>query len=205
MDKKQYKEILSRYVPPETVEQVFEWITTYGVHLKITKSRRSKLGDYRPPIRQPFHRISINNDLNKFSFLITFVHEIAHLKVWNQYQNSVAPHGEEWCNEYKRLLRVVMNMDVFPEDVYVQLEKHIQKRYASSSSDKNLYRILKNYDEHQDESEVLEDLPAETVFATEDGRRFKKQEKLRKRYKCLCLNNNRMYLFQPHTPIYPVE
>ncbi|MBI9034270.1 MAG: hypothetical protein JEZ03_07350 [Bacteroidales bacterium] len=205
MDEKQYKEILSKYVPEPTVKLVFDWVTEYGVYLKITPSRRSKLGDYRPPIRQPFHRISINNDLNEYSFLITFIHELAHLKIWNKHQNRVMPHGDEWYREYISLLKIVMNMNVFPEDILIKLEKHIEKRHASSSSDKDLYRILKNYNSAVDHSEALEDLPLETVFATEDGRQFRKQEKLRKRYKCLCLNNNRMYLFQPHTPIFPVK
>ena len=39
------------------------------------------------------HRISVNGNLNKYSFLITLIHELAHLLTFTQYKNRVDPHG----------------------------------------------------------------------------------------------------------------
>jgi len=75
------KEILAQYIPEEAIDKVLNRIIEKKVHLKITRGRRTKLGDYRPPVRHSNHRISINHDLNPYAFLITFIHEFAHLLV----------------------------------------------------------------------------------------------------------------------------
>ena len=84
-------ELLGQYLPSEAVEEVYHWLVEKKIHLKITRSRRTKLGDYRPPINHPNHRISVNHNLNPYSFLITFIHELAHLMVFEQFGNKAAP------------------------------------------------------------------------------------------------------------------
>ena len=61
---------------------------------KVKKSRSSKYGDYRPPLKGSNHLITINYDMNKYAFLITLVHEIAHLTNWNKHKDKVKPHGD---------------------------------------------------------------------------------------------------------------
>jgi len=43
------KNALSRYVPDAALEQCVDWIAEYKFFLRVTKSRNSKYGDYRPP------------------------------------------------------------------------------------------------------------------------------------------------------------
>lgn len=198
------QDILSEYLPENSVSQVMEWIVENNIHLKITKSRKTKLGDYRPPVVHPHHRISINHDLNPFSFLITFVHELAHLLVWEKHRNKIAPHGIEWKNEYRRLMQLVLNENIFPEDIYNVLKQSIINSKASSTSDLQLLRVLKKYDGQSTESH-LEDLSENTTFQIENGKKFIKGKKRRTRYLCLNIFNNRQYLFHPLTPVQKVD
>jgi len=194
------KQILMSYLPTNAVDLVFSWIKNSNVHLKISKNRKTKLGDYRPPIHHPNHRISINHDLNPYTFLITFVHEYAHLLVFEKYKQRVLPHGFEWKSIYKTLMEEVINKDMFPEDIAQELGKSIQNSKASSTSDLNLSRVLRKYDKSVDQLKV-EDLPFDAIFKTNTGRKFKKGEKRRIRYKCISIDNGRLYLFHPLTPV----
>ena len=198
------KNVLSEYLPEGAVEEAFSWIVEKEVHLKISKQRKTKLGDYRPPVYHTNHRISINHNLNKYSFLITFVHEFAHLLVWEKHKGKVDPHGKEWKNEYKRLMLVFLDNDIFPVDLEKVLAKSIENSKAASTSDLKLSRILKKYD-NQSDFLTLEDLKENTIFFIEGGRRFKKGQKQRTRYKCQNIDNNKFYLIHALTAVYEME
>lgn len=198
------KQILSAYLPSEAVDIVFNRIKSKNIHLKITRNRKSKFGDYRPPVYHENHRISINHDLNPYAFLITFIHEYAHLLVFETYKNRVSPHGKEWKKTYKYLMEEFLNLKIFPDDLSKVLVKSIRNSKASSASDLELSRVLQVYDTTVPQTKV-EDLPANAIFKTSKGKKFMKGEKQRIRYKCKCLDNNKLYLFHPLTPIIPVS
>lgn len=198
------KQILSAYLPSEAVDIVFDRIKSKNIHLKITRNRKSKFGDYRPPVYHENHRISINHDLNPYAFLITFIHEFAHLLVFETYKNRVSPHGKEWKKTYKYLMEEFLNLKIFPDDLSKVLVKSIRNSKASSASDLELSRVLQVYDTTVPQTKV-EDLPANAIFKTSKGKKFMKGEKQRIRYKCKCLDNNKLYLFHPLTPIIPVS
>jgi len=197
-----YKEIISRYVPESAVDFVFQYILDKKIFLRISKERKTKLGDYRPPIQNPNHKISINYNLNKYAFLITFVHELAHLFVWEKHNNSVAPHGIEWQNEFQQLMTPLIKKQVFPNDIEKYLLNHLEKGFASSSSDIALLRILNKY--NKTKNIVLEELKDGECFAVADGRRFIKQNRIKKRFRCLCLSNNRVYSISPMATVIPL-
>ncbi|MEZ5198609.1 MAG: SprT-like domain-containing protein [Bacteroidales bacterium] len=200
---KTYKEVLSGYIPEESVETVFHWIKTSNVQLKITRNRSTKLGDYRPPIKHKYHRISVNHDLNKYQFLITLIHEFAHLKTWELYQRKVKPHGVEWKNKFSEMLSPFMNENVFPSDVLKVLKK-FQKNPGSTVADAELRKKLREYDDGES-AFTLEDIPEQGTFKIHNGLVFKKIEKLRKRYKCKRLDNNRIYLVNALMEVVPVN
>src|SRR3954467_6000025 len=104
MEKDQISAVLKKYMPEHAVEPCADWVIQHRVRVNITKSRASKYGDYRPPQRGKGHLISINHDLNRFAFLITFVHEIAHLSCEIKYKRNIDPHGREWKQEFQLLL-----------------------------------------------------------------------------------------------------
>lgn len=192
--------ILYKYIPEKAVPVISEWIFKFDFKLRIKKSRTTKLGDYRPPYKGENHLITINYDMNKYAFLITLVHEIAHLANYNKNKNSVKPHGEEWKLHYKLLMQPFLISDIFPADVIAALRKYMNNPAASSCSDINLLRILKRYDIRQD-TVLLEDLPTGTIFKYNKSRNFIKGEQIRKRIKCKELSNNRSYLFNPITEV----
>ena len=190
-------DLLKKYLPEKSVEQVFEWIKFYKIRLKITKQRSTKLGDYRPPILKPFHQISVNYNLNSYSFLLTLTHEIAHLIVWEKFKNKVKPHGNEWKQEFKLLMKPFVQTNIFPPDLHQVIINYLKNAKASSGSDLELTRQLRTYDKNNHSALILEDLPIDSIFRINNGMKFKKGEKLRKRYACICLNNNKKYLINP--------
>ncbi|HEY0029544.1 MAG TPA: SprT-like domain-containing protein [Bacteroidia bacterium] len=192
--------ILHKYIPEKAVPVISEWIYKFDFKLKIKKSRSSKYGDYRPPFKGENHQITINYDMNKYAFLITLIHEIAHLSNYNKHKNKVKPHGEEWKIHYKLLMQQFLVPDIFPLDVITALRKYMNNPAASSCSDINLLRVLKKYDNRQD-TVLLEDVAVGATFRYNESRSFIKGEQSRKRIKCKELGSNATYLFNPLTEV----
>jgi SprT protein len=186
--------ILSQYMPAEATPIIGKWIDYFQCEFKI--SRATKLGDYRHPYKNTGHKISVNNNLNSYAFLVTTVHEFAHLLTWNDHKNKVRPHGNEWKYNFKRMMVPFLEQNIFPEDVRQAIVSYLNNPTAASCTDLKLSRALKKYDLLPDVSR-LEELPLHAVFTIKDGRQFKKGEKLRKRYRCVCLSNGNIYLFNP--------
>lgn len=200
----EYKDILQKYLPVNSINLVLELFEEYRFHLKITKKRNSKMGDYRPPAYGKTHRITVNHDLNPYAFLITLVHEIAHLAVHEKYQRSVYPHGKEWKMSYQILLTPFIDRGVFPEDITQALHHFFIKRLNTSRSDAELTSVLRKYDLPNGTVPITE-LPKDALFKLADGRLFLKGEQLRKRYVCKCLSNRRSYLVSHLMEVYPVH
>ncbi|HVI45647.1 MAG TPA: SprT-like domain-containing protein [Chitinophaga sp.] len=194
---------LASYLPDGTFGQVMDFLTIYKVHLTITRERQSILGDYRHPDgRGKGHRISINGSLNKYAFLLTLLHEIAHLTTFNKYGNRVAAHGKEWKQEYSFILRDFVGKDLLPHDVETAVRQGMNNPAASSCADEHLMRVLRNYDKKKETHFLVEQLQLDQLFKTKDGRIFRKGEKIRKRYRCEEVASRRIYLF---SPVYEVE
>ena len=198
------KSVLHKYIPEKAVDTIAEWIVVYDFKLRIKKSRSTKLGDYRPPFQGQNHVITINYDMNKYAFLITLIHEIAHLTNWNKHKNAVKPHGEEWKFHYKVLMNSFLKPEIFPSDVIIALRKYMNNPAASSCSDLQLLRVLKNYDDRQ-HTVLLEELTEGTTFSYNQNRLFVKGEQVRKRFKCKELKTNRLYLFNPLTEVMAIN
>lgn len=201
MDK--YRIILEKYIPLPAIPLIIEWLSQSNVQLNISRTRSTKLGDYRPPFKVAYHKISVNYDLNKYQFLLTLVHEIAHLKTFERYKNRIKPHGVEWKSSFKQLMEPLLNKDVFPPDLLISVEQYM-KNPASSTSNTILLEAFRKYDGPKDYI-TLDEMPMHSMFRIHNGVVFKKIEKLRKRYKCLRMDNKRLYLVNPLTKVVPVE
>lgn len=198
------KSILVKYIPEQAVPVIAEWIYKYNFKLKIKKSRTSKYGDYRPPLKNTNHQITINHDLNPYSFLITLIHEVAHLTNWEKNGARVKPHGDEWKQEFKILMRPFIQDKVFPEDVKRALVNYMRDPAASSCSDIALLRVLRKHDDKQDII-LLEEIPANTIFRYGKDRHFIKGERVRKRFLCKEIKTKRDYLFNPLSEVFLVS
>jgi len=126
---------------------VEHYLHQYKVHLTITRSRATVLGDYRHAIHGKNHRISVNGNLNPYAFLITLLHELAHLLTFQFHGNRVAAHGREWKKQFSELLKTFIQAEIFPDIIKDSLLKSLHNPAASSCADDDLLRVLRHYDE----------------------------------------------------------
>ena len=205
MAKKEYPiHTLQDYLPKGSYEPVLEFLRLYKVHLTITRERSTVLGDYRHAVDNQHHRISVNGNLHQYSFLITLIHELAHLVTFMQFGNRVSSHGREWKNIYAQLLSQFLQKQIFPADIQKAIEQSMHNLPASSCADENLQRVLRKYDESKNGLVLVEDLADGARFMIEGGRLFKKGKKLRKRFQCTEINTRKLFLFSPVYEVKPV-
>ncbi len=188
---------LSAYLPEGSFEPVAAYLTEFKVHLTITRERRSVLGDYRNRLPGKNHRISINGNLNKYSFLITLLHELGHLVAYEKFGNRIQAHGAEWKNEFGKILATFISKKIFPEDIKNELIKSLKNPAASSCAEDALLRILRKYDAHKPGVFLLEELPEKSLFRVKGGRAFTKGKKVRKRFLCKENLSGKLFLFSP--------
>src|SRR5687767_8390125 len=193
---------LDSFLPPGTFKAVEDYLRFYKIHLTITQHRKSILGDYRHRTHFSNHRISVNGNLNKYSFLITLLHEIAHLLTFEKYGNQVMAHGNEWKTMYASLLKQFIENKIFPPDIEMELVASLKNPAASSCAEDGLIRILRKYDPGKNGYRLVEEIPVNALFKSDDGKLFKKGEKQRKRFKCEEIKTGKIYLF---SPVYEVE
>ena len=188
---------LQHFLPQHTLEPIVAYLQFYHVHLTVARERKSILGDYRHRTSGKNHRISVNGNLNAYAFLITLLHELAHLLTFEKYGNKVASHGREWKQVFGQLLAQFIEKQVFPKDIEAALLQSLHNPAASSCADELLLRTLKKYDQRKTALVFVEEIAEGALFATHDGRVFKKGQKLRKRYRCEEVKTKRIYLFSP--------
>jgi len=193
---------LQDYLPAGTYEPVLAYLREYKVHLTIARERKSILGDYRHSTHYANHRISVNGNLNQWSFLITLLHELAHLLTFERYGNRVMSHGVEWKTFYSAILARFLEHGVFPADIEAALKQSLRNPAASSCAEDGLIRVLRKYDQKNASHHLVEEITPDGLFRTSDGRVFRKGEKLRKRFRCVEVRTGRVYLF---SPVYEVE
>jgi SprT protein len=187
------EEALARHIPQNAVKACAEMITAHKVQLKISRNRLTKFGDYRAPHNGYGHRISINHNLNPYAFLVTFIHEMAHLTTFNSFRHSVNPHGREWKNSFKVLLDPMLHENIFPPEIKAALHQYMTNPSATNCGDPVLHKALKNYDQ-QDHYTYLENLPEGCQFKLKsyDGI-YIKGKFLRKTFHCKLVGSKREF------------
>jgi hypothetical protein len=187
---------LANYLPDGAFEPVVQLIHQYKVHLTVTRERKSVLGDYRHPFLGSNHKITVNGNLNKYEFLITLLHELAHLLCFEQYRNRVEAHGKEWKNIYGSLLKAFIDLDFFPEDIRKSLKKTLLNPAATANGETALLLVLRRYNPVQKAGVVvLAHLADGTLFKEIKGRTFRKIKLRRKRIECVEIATGNIYLF----------
>ena len=185
--------ILTQHVPAAAVEYCFQLWKESPFELKITRSRNTKVGDFTSKGSRHHPRITLNNDLNQFLFLQTYIHEVAHLRVYLRLGNRVDPHGEEWRSTFTDLMIPVMWEDVFPENVLHELRRHMISPKASSFADSRLIEAFRKHDNNASAIVVLNQLPEGSIFLFH-GRYFRKGKLRRTRILCQEMKSKRNYL-----------
>ena len=136
---------LQSYLPAGSFEDVLYYLQHYQVHLTISRKRQSILGDYRHAHSDKNHRISVNGNLNTYAFLITLLHELAHLFTYEKFGHRVQAHGREWKDEFGKILAKFILKKIFPPDIEKALLNTLKNPAASSCGDEKLLRAVDGY------------------------------------------------------------
>lgn len=198
-----WTEKLGSKLPEGTAPTIVKWIVELKVVFVISKPRKTKLGDFRVGHNGRAHRITVNADLNPYAFLITTVHEFAHLGCYLKHGHRVMPHGREWKSIYTKMLLPFVEKGIFPDDLTFALKKHLAKPTASSCSCPDLNPVLALYD--RDSGEELRSLTSGDIFAFQKvGYRYIKLR--RTRVLCERLSDGKRYLISKMARVeYPVS
>lgn len=190
----QLQQILTRKLPLKVVGYCTELWQKEPFSFQTTASRKSKLGDFRYRQDRKIQVITINSDLNPYQFLLTYIHEVAHLHAFVKYGFSIQPHGKEWKSTFQHLMLPILSEKFLPIDLLIPLRQHMMNPKASSSSDLFLAKELSKYDiDNEIKLIFLSDLKPGNQFEF-SGRKFEKGETRRTRVLCQEVNSGRKYL-----------
>lgn len=195
---------LEHYLPQNSFDLVKSLIKNHTFHFKITKHRQSKFGDYRFESLTNKHTITVNGTLNVYSFLITFLHEVAHLKVRLNYNpKKVLPHGKEWKYEFAMLLGESIKLNCYPDDVKIEVLKYMENPAASSANSQPLYLALRKHDE-QNSHPFLNSIEEGDFFMFRN-KEYRKIAKRRTRSLCEELGTGRRFLISEIAEVQPID
>ena len=186
------EEVFARFVPHGAVAYCNKLYQRLSFEFKVKKSRQTKMGDYRYDFRSGKQSITINNDLNPYAFLITYLHEVAHLMAFSKFGRKIQPHGQEWKNAFKEVSQPMLTSDIFPPPVLSALSHYLKNPKASSCSDPRLYSVLKKYDQREDVLLLKEINLGQRFYFNQ--KLFVKLEKKRTRSVCQEVVSKKKYL-----------
>jgi SprT protein len=126
------KTIWKNLLPESAIDYCIGLWQKYDFTFKVTSARKSKYGDYSFNPKLNTHTITVNGDLHPEAFLITFLHEVAHLQTYQQHGRKVLPHGNEWKTNFRLLLEPVLLPQIFSTDVLTALKVYSQRPRAST-------------------------------------------------------------------------
>ncbi|WP_373739127.1 SprT-like domain-containing protein [Kaistella sp.] len=184
--------LLEKYLPENCLPYLKKWFGDYVIHIKITRGRNSKLGDYRK-MADKSHQITINSTLQPPLFFFVLTHELAHLLAFENYGHRISPHGVEWKNTFRIML--LESFAVYDEDLKSIILKFSKSPKANFMSSPDLVRYF-HIEDYEDESSYIEDLDIKDQFI------YRKQiyiieEKRKKNYLCIQLGTGKKYIFKP--------
>ena len=184
--------LLEKYLPENCLPYLKKWFGDYIIHIKITRGRNSKLGDYRKMVDKS-HQITINSTLQPPLFFFVLTHELAHLIAFEKFGNRISPHGQEWKNTFRTML--LESISVYDEDLKPIISKFLKSPKSNFMSSPDLVRYF-HIEDYDDESSYIEDLEIKDQFI------YRKQiyiieEKRKKNYLCIQLETGKKYIFKP--------
>jgi hypothetical protein len=188
---------ISKYIPNKAIVLVEEILLKHPIHIKVVNNRTTKHGDFKKN-KNGLLQITINNSLNKYQFLLTLIHEIAHLVTFKQ-NDSVKPHGIEWKLNFQHLMLPFLQPSIFPENLLPLLANYLKNPKASTGSDVHLTYALKQYDELSGKNFIFE-LQHGSIFEF-NKKAYKKGNIRRTRFECVELNSNKTYLFNQNAEV----
>ena len=184
--------LLEKYLPENTLPYLKTWFGDHSIHIKITKGRNSKLGDYRK-MPDKSHQITINSTLQPPLFFFVLTHELAHLLAFENFGGRISAHGAEWKNTFRIML--LESISIYPDDLKQIILRFAKSPKANFMASPELVRYF-HIDNYEDESNYIEDLSLGEKFVYRKNT-YIIEEKRKKNYLCLNLDTAKKYLFKP--------
>ncbi len=184
--------VLEKYLPNDTLPYLKKWFADYSIHIKITRGRNSKLGDYRK-MPDKSHQITINSTLQPPLFFFVLTHELAHLLAFENFGNRISAHGLEWKDTFRTML--LESVSIYDDDLKSIILKFSKSPKANFMSSPDLVRYF-HIEEYEDESSYIEDLEITNQF-TYKNEIYIIEQKRKKNYLCMQLKTGKKYIFKP--------
>lgn len=143
------------------------------------------------------HQITVNGDLPPSHFLLTLVHEIAHMKTHVEYGVKVNPHGSEWQQTFQKCMYPILDAGIYEPEMEAEIRRYLSKPKASCSADTRLLRALRQDKISTNDTLHLEDLPENSIFILPGRAPMKKGKKRRTRFLCEELGTHRTFAVHP--------
>ena len=183
--------VLEKFLPENTLSYLKVWFGSYPCHLKITKNRNSKLGDYRK-LPDKSHQITVNGTLEPQLFFFVLTHELAHLIAFEKYGRRISPHGAEWKQTFREML--LESLTVYAEDLRPIIQKFSKSPKANFMASPDLVKYF-HRPEEDDEQTFIENLKKGELFEYKKEI-FVIEETTKKRYLCKNIKSSRKYYFR---------
>lgn len=189
------KELIS-FLPKGSDQLIEKWRGDIPLKIKISKPRKTKLGDYRYHPQSHGHEITLNNNLSLELFLLTLTHEMAHMHAFVKYGRKIKPHGKEWKYVFKNL--IIQTIPFYSLETQKALANYAKNPMATLSSYPKLLKcLIKNEKEN---FHYIEDLDKGTLFVV-NQKILRKGVLRRTRYLCEEYQSNRKYLVNQATQV----
>ncbi|MFW2135168.1 SprT-like domain-containing protein [Chryseobacterium sp. TY4] len=185
-------EALKSYLPENALSFLKIWFADYPIHIKITRNRNSKLGDYRK-MPDNSHQITINSTLEPDLFFFVLTHELAHLIAFEKFGRRISAHGNEWKTTFAQM--ILDSLEIYPQDLQLILKKFSKSPKANFMSSSDLVRYF-HFDQLKDDEVFVESLQIGDRFMYREDA-YKVEQKRKKLYLCINSTNAKKYLFKP--------
>ncbi|MGB3585756.1 MAG: SprT-like domain-containing protein, partial [Tunicatimonas sp.] len=134
---------------------------------------------------------SVNRTLPAEAFLLTYLHEVAHLMAFQRHGFRIRPHGAEWKSCFRQLLQPVLTEPMVPEEVRIPLQRYAQNPKATVHADATLLRALLR--EQSTNGQIPLSSVAEQQPFVFQGRKFLKERVRRTRALCREVTSGKKY------------
>ncbi|WP_419869292.1 SprT-like domain-containing protein [Chryseobacterium sp. CT-SW4] len=183
---------LEKYLPQNTLQYLKVWFGDFYIHIKVTRDRNSKLGDYRK-MPDHSHEITINSTLSPQLFFFVLTHELAHLIAFEKYGRRISPHGNEWKSTFRAML--LESLDVYEEDLKPIIAKFSRSPKANFMASPELVKYF-HVKKENDTLQFVEELKKGDCFIYRNEK-YLLEGLVKKNYLCLNLATGRKYSFKP--------
>ncbi len=172
-----------------------------NITLKIVNPRTTKYGTMAFSIPQQRYIITLNGDLDSLFRFYVFLHEYAHVLTHKHQNKREKPHGKVWQQHFFQLLQQATDKGLFPEKVkQAIIQQLLRDKVYSKQRDFAVKQSMMQFSENHKSTIYLRDLAPDQTFIA-FNRTFRVEKKIRTRFVCRDLKNQKQYLISGYLPV----